>query len=72
MECGDSVATFVKPGTREQVAKELSKAVGRDARLYLIGKRKDGQTVGGFVAGKRKPAPWSGFAAPAIEAAEEE
>jgi len=71
-ECGDSAATFQSEKPREQIAKELQRAAGRKARLYLIGKNKAGKTVGGFVGGSRRRAPWAGFAESLAESDEEE
>ncbi|HVA78336.1 MAG TPA: hypothetical protein VNF27_10595 [Candidatus Binataceae bacterium] len=71
-ECGDSSATFSGAESREEVAKSLAKTVAKGARLYLIGKKKDGRTVGGFVMGKRKAAPWAGFAQTTGDGVEEE
>jgi hypothetical protein len=70
-ECGDSAATFTVDKSRERVAKELAEVV-RKGRLYLIGRTAAGKTIGGFILGGRKRAPWSGFAEGAVEAAEEE
>ena len=36
-ECGENVATFVMNKTREQIIAELSKILGTNARVYLIG-----------------------------------
>jgi hypothetical protein len=71
-ECGDSVATFQKDQTREQVARDLSRVTKRKGRMYLIGKNKAGKIVGGFILGGRKHSPWLGFAESATEADEEE
>ncbi len=71
LECGDSVATFVTAKTREQITKELSKVLGRNARVYLIGPGKKGAVAGRFILGRRKRAPWSGYAIPATEGEEE-
>lgn len=57
-ECGDSVATFVSKKSREQMARELKKVVSPGVRVYLI-TMKDG---GKFIIGKRRAAPWSGYA----------
>ena len=57
-ECGPFVATFSTPKTREQVSNEL-KFITNDsnARAYIIDMKKGG----GFLFGKRKRPPWSGF-----------
>ena len=70
-ECGDSVATFVVNKTREQIIAELAKILGNNPRVYLIGPGKSGHTAGRFILGRRKRAPWSGYAAPPAEAEEE-
>jgi hypothetical protein len=59
-ECGDSVATFLSSKSREQVAKEISKIVDldRNPRVYIITLKHGGK----FMIGKRKPAPWTGYA----------
>lgn len=57
-ECGDSVATFVSGKSREQVIRELKKVVGPGKRVYLITMKQGGK----FVVGKRRAAPWSGYA----------
>ncbi len=71
-ECGDSAATFVSSDSREEIARSLVKVAPKRARLYLIGKRKNGKTVGGFVAGKRKAAPWAGYVQTTGDGVEEE
>ena len=73
VECGDSAAAFLTGKTREQITRELIRAVGRQPGcLYLIGKNAAGKTAGGFILGGRKRAPWSGFAESTAEADEEE
>ena len=71
-ECGDSSATFQSDKNRDQLAKELKRAAGSRARVYLIGPNKQGKIVGGFIAGGRKRAPWAGFAESLAETDEEE
>ena len=59
-ECGDSVATFKSKKTREQIKSELlAMPALKNGRLYLIALNENG----GFIAGKRKVAPWFGYAA---------
>jgi hypothetical protein len=71
-ECGDGVATFVNPKSREQLSKPLKKFARKGARLYLIGPNEEGKLVGGFIAGRRRvPAPWTGSAGTEVDAAEE-
>ena len=59
-ECGDSVATFLSDKTRDQVTRELSRVVDldRNPRIYIINMKQGGK----FIFGKRKPAPWTGYA----------
>ncbi|MGB8887873.1 MAG: CRISPR-associated endonuclease Cas2 [Candidatus Korobacteraceae bacterium] len=59
-ECGDSVATFLSEKTREQLTKELSQIVDPDKnpRIYIITMKQGGK----FIYGRRKPAPWTGYA----------
>ena len=71
LECGDSVATFVTPKTRETITGELSPLLGANARVYLIGPGKKGKVAGSFIIGRRKRAPWFGYASPPTEAEEE-
>ena len=58
-ECGESVATFLSSKSKAQIAKEVTKLVDKETRLYLI----DLKTGGRFVNGKRKrKAVWDGYA----------
>jgi len=59
-ECGDSVATFLSDKSREQIAKDLSRMLDpeRNPRIYIINMKQGGK----FILGRRKPAPWTGFA----------
>lgn len=67
-ECGDSVATFETQKTREVLKAELSQILGEKARVYIFNK-----SIGGkFILGKRKIAPWIGFAEILIEGDEGE
>jgi hypothetical protein len=67
-ECGDSLATFVSSKTRMQLREEILMVPGmKVARLYLIGLNDSG----GFIAGKRKVAPWTGYAT-SVESSEVE
>jgi hypothetical protein len=66
-ECGESVATFLSQKTREQITKEVLRVVGKKARIYIISMRQGGK----FVIGKRKTAPWTGYAQPSIETEDE-
>ncbi len=67
-ECGDNVATFVTEKTREQINEELSGFLDEKARIYIISKKKGGR----FILGKRKVAPWAGYAEALQEVEEEE
>ena len=64
-ECGDNVATFKSEKSREQITKELLKVldVKRGPRVYII----DRHVGGRFVIGKRKVAPWTGYAQTSID-----
>ncbi len=66
-ECGDNVATFETEKTREQINDELSGLLDEKARVYIINRKKGGK----FILGKRKPAPWVGYAKVSLESAEE-
>lgn len=66
-ECGDHMATFQYEYRNDVVAElkeDLCGAVelGRTARLYLIYLDAAGKPRGKFLAGRRRPAPWGGFA----------
>jgi len=68
-ECGENIATFLSPKTREQISQELSQILGsdRNVRVYLINMRQGGK----FILGKRKASPWVGYSQQAVEAEEE-
>ena len=57
-ECGESIATFVSDMSREQITRELKKLVGSSARVYLTTIKGGGK----FIIGRRRPAPWAGYA----------
>ena len=68
-DCGDGVATFVSNKSREQIIRELknlarpanlSEVSGHRtaARIYLITRKEGGK----FIVGKRRAAPWTGYA----------
>jgi len=78
VECGDNLA-FIKvyeydEDIENEIKTDLKKNVElRDKdRIYLIFKRKDGSRAGRFIFGKRKPAPWEGYASRYIEEAVDE
>ncbi len=71
-ECGEGVATFQSKLSREEVAKELLHTLDlkRNPRVYVITMKNGGK----FVLGKRKVAPWIGYAQalePGVEEADE-
>ena len=57
-ECGESCATFVSSKSREEIARKIKKRVGKNARVYLIAMKQGGK----FIIGRRRAAPWAGFA----------
>lgn len=57
-ECGDNVATFVTTKTHDEIKEEISKILEDKARVYIIDKKNGGK----FILGKRKVAPWAGYA----------
>jgi hypothetical protein len=67
IECGDSLAFFEleSDGTPipDQVKKELEGVIKADAkaRIYIVW-RQDRSVKGRFIFGRRKAAPWSGYA----------
>jgi hypothetical protein len=62
-ECGPFAATFQSTKPRSSLIKELGRLVDGQARLYLIGRETpEDKVIGGFVLGRRKAAPWEGFA----------
>ncbi len=68
-ECGENVATFLSVKNREQIAKELTSVldIQRSPRIYIIELQKGGR----FFLGKRKVAPWAGYAQTSIDSGEE-
>jgi len=66
-ECGDSVAIFVyhcDSDLAEHIKQSLEDAVSLDkkSRIYLIYRTDEGRTKGKFLFGRRKAAPWAGYA----------
>jgi hypothetical protein len=64
-ECGDSVAVFYyefNGDLKKKLSADLKKAVHTDnnTRVYIIWLLQ-GKMKGGFIIGRRKAAPWSGF-----------
>jgi hypothetical protein len=66
-ECGDSAATFVSDKSRDQITRELKRIVGSKGRVYLITTKEGGK----FITGKRRAAPWAGFAVTETESENE-
>ena len=68
-ECGDNVATFVSDKSRNAIEKEVIANLGgqRNARIYIVTMAGGGK----FVLGKRKFAPWKGYAEVASDSGEE-
>lgn len=68
-ECGDSVATFKSKKTREQIANELKGLFDekKKPRIYLVSMQKGGK----FLFGKRKRAPWTGYADVSVSSGED-
>jgi hypothetical protein len=74
-ECGDSVATFVSDKNTEIIRKELSRIVDEKSRIYLISRitaKGQTHTVGKFIIGRRKAAPWVGYGASSSAESDEE
>ena len=68
-ECGDSVATFTSKLSREQIGKSLKSVLSgeNNPRAYIIEMKRGGK----FLLGKRKLAPWSGYAQTFVDSGEE-
>jgi len=78
-ECGENLATFLSGKSRSQIAKELSTVLQRvpvlrgspstvsEPRIYIINRTQGGK----FIFGKRKIAPWTGYAKALLESGEE-
>ena len=65
-ECGDNIAVLKydpKNNLVKDIKKELKDNVkfGKGDRVYIIYKDND-KIKGEFIIGKRKPAPWAGYA----------
>lgn len=68
VECGDSTCSFeLDTGKKDLPAavlafvKKHAKLRTKD-RLYLIWRKDNGSVTGRFIAGKRRRAPWAGYA----------
>lgn len=77
VECGDSMASFVYDAAadiRIELADDLKQAVHLRStdRIYLIYCKPDGKWSGRFIHGRRKPAPWAGYAASGEESVDED
>ncbi len=77
-ECGENVATFLSTKTREAIKRELSSVLelskergGPPAlngpRIYMIDMKHGGK----FIFGRRKVAPWTGYAQVLSDSGEE-
>jgi hypothetical protein len=67
-ECCEGCATFISMSSRNQIGRKLKRLVDSDVRIYLIAFKEGGR----FVSGKRRVAPWAGYAAAAIQSEENE
>ena len=78
-ECGENVATFLSDKSRKEIAKELAIALQVTAqranthttsepRIYIINRTRGGK----FIFGKRKIAPWNGYAKALLDSGEEQ
>jgi hypothetical protein len=76
-ECGENAATFLSAKSRQTIVKELkavlqvterpSSSPTTEPRIYIITRKRGGK----FVIGKRKIAPWAGYAKAVVESGEE-
>jgi hypothetical protein len=78
-ECGENAATFKSDKTREQIIKQLSPIIKKgctdggspitsiQCRIYLISMEQGGR----FIFGKRKVAPWHGYAKSTLDSGDE-
>lgn len=68
-ECGDSVATFQSNKSRDEIAAEIGRILSaeRNPRIYIISMHEGGR----FFLGRRKVAPWTGYAHTAISSGDE-
>jgi hypothetical protein len=68
-ECGDNVATFVSKKNREGIVRELAAILDqtKHPRIYIITRKHGGK----FFFGKRKFAPWTGYAQVSVESGDE-
>jgi hypothetical protein len=61
-ECGDSCATFMADKEVDEIATELKACLDeKKSRVYLVW-IEEGKPRGRFLLGRRKPAPWAGYA----------
>lgn len=66
-ECGDNIAAFYFKKQEDillEIKDSIEKSVNmRDKdRIYIVYKKNDGKYAGKFIFGKRKSAPWDGYA----------
>jgi len=68
-ECGDSVATFRSEKNRDTIKQEISQLLNdkREPRIYLISLHEGGK----FIIGRRKVAPWTGYAQTSMDSGDE-
>jgi hypothetical protein len=68
-ECGDNAATFVSNKSRAGIMKELGAILVQtnNPRVYIITRKHGGK----FIFGKRKFAPWTGYAQVSVESGDE-
>ncbi len=78
VECGDSFASMEYPyedDLREEIKQEIRDRVqlNKNDRVYLVWRKEDnGNFAGKFIIGRRKPAPWAGYAGDDPDAIDEE
>ena len=76
-ECGDSIAALkyeYEDNLLEELKDDLKENVElkeRD-RIYLVYKHENDKYIGKFIFGRRKPAPWEGYAEKFEEETEDE
>jgi len=68
-ECGDNVATFVSNKSRQGIVKEIAAILDqkKNPRIHIITRKHGGK----FVFGKRKFAPWTGYAQVSVDSGDE-
>ena len=66
-ECGDNIAAFyysVKADAANEISESLKETINIRSkdRIYIVYKNNDGKYKGKFLYGRRKTAPWEGYA----------